>query len=586
MSTAIAEDLLEVLNIVVFEHKTDHCCRIIGHVPSWFFNFYPNAENNRERIFPGRIFPFLDNFLIDADEYWATPRPSTPIKSGLWTELDSSGKPYYLEASALNISDKSILIVILSENYYLEKYSFIQTARSKSLDYISERKQATETLVKSTFYDALTGLPNQAFLGIELAHVLERHKQDESLQFAVLLINIDRFKLINNSLGQMIGDQLLASVAFRLKQCLNAQDILVRLGSDEFVAILNSIEDTNHALWTANKVLNQLKFPFNVDVEEIYITVSIGITFSAMGSERATDLLRDANTALQYAKELGRARYMIFDPSMHSQVLHLLQLETDLQRAIQNQELQFFYQPIISLSDFRIVGFEALVRWFHPQRGLLLPMEFLPIAEEADLLTAIEKWTLREACFHIQQWRKLSDLPLKIHLNLSSQEFKRPDLIEHLKQVLRETGINAANLILEVQEGTLLHDLEFALLTVQQLKQVGVQICIDDFGTCYSSLSYLKRLPVNSLKIERSFVKSMTEEGENVLSAMIGLAHNLGMNVIAEGVETLDHITPLLDWGCDYAQGHLFSEPVDGQSVAPLIHSLDIHQILQHQDYA
>ena len=584
MSTSIAEDLLAALNIITLEHDADDRFRIIGHIPNWFKTFFPNSENNRESIYPGKIFQFLDNFLIDADEFWDSPEQSNLLKSGLWTEVNASGEKCHLEASALKIRTHKILIIIFSEQDYIEKYSFIQKARTRSLDYISERKQTTEALVKSTFYDSLTGLPNQTFLGIELAHAFERQKQDESYQFALLLINIDRFKLINNSLGQIVGDQLLRYVSICIKKCLDSKDVLVRLGGDEFVAILDGIEDINHALLTTNRILTQLKFPFIFNSEEIYITASIGITFSSMPSERAMDLLRDANTALQHAKEMGRARYMIFDPAMHSQVLHLLQLETDLQRAIRNQELQIFYQPIVSLRQSKIVGFEALVRWFHPERGLLLPMDFLSIAQEAGLLTSIEKWILREVCFHIQQWRKLADMPLRIHLNLSTQEFKQADLMEHLRQVLRETGINPSNLTLEIQETTLIRDLEFAQSRLQQLKEIGVQLCIDDFGTCQSSLSYLKRLPIDSLKIERSFVKSMPDNGAEIVIAMIDMAHNLGMDVIAEGVEIPEQITPLLVSRCEYAQGNLFSEPVDGQSVVQLINSLEIAEKLQAQD--
>ncbi len=575
MSTSIAEDVLEALNIVVLEHKADHCFRIVGHIPNWFKKFYPNAENNREGILPGKIFQFLDNFLIDADDFWDQPENSTPLKSGLWTEFDKSGQKCHLEASALKVGNCKILMIVFSEKDYLEKHLFIQKARTKSLDYISERKQTTEALVKSTFYDSLTGLPNQTFLGIELAHAFERYKQNNSCQFALLLINIDRFKLINNSLGQIIGDQLLKAVAFCIKKCLNSNDVLVRLGGDEFVAILNDIEDSNYALLITKRILTQLKLPFVFNAEEVYITASIGITFSDLTRERATDLLRDANTALQHAKELGRDRYMIFDSAMHSQVLHLLQLETDLQRAIRNQELQIFYQPIVSLQSSEIVGFEALIRWLHPQKGLLYPMDFLPIAEGAGLLNSIETWTIREACFHIQQWRKLSDRPLSIQLNLSAQEFKRPELLDHLTQMMREAGINARYLVLEVQENILVKDMEFALSTLGQLKDMGIRLCIDDFGTSYGSLSYLKRLPVDSLKIERSFVHSLFEAEENIVSAIIELAHSLDIDVVAEGVETPEQLKQLLDLGCDYAQGNLFSEPVVGQSVVQLINSGD-----------
>jgi diguanylate cyclase (GGDEF)-like protein len=447
----------------------------------------------------------------------------------------------------------------------------IQTAREATLDVIEERKQTSQHILKATFYDPLTGLPNQSYFLIQLAQAFERYKQQAGYHFAILVINIDRFQSINDSFGRLAGDQLLISIAWRLKNCLGELDLFARLGGDEFIVLLDPIATIHSALLTAEQISTALKYPFSLNGQELFMTASVGITFTLMNYDRAEDLLRDANTAVNYGKSLGRDNSIVFDPAMHAHSVRLLQLENDLKRALQEQELNLFYQPIVCLADQRIIGFEALVRWTHPKFGLVPPLEFIPIAEETGLIIAIDQWILKEACCRIQQWRQFTEEPLSINVNFSAQQFDSINLVFQVRQVLQEVGIAPHHLMIEITESVLFSQDKTAVEILHQLKALGVRLCIDDFGTGYASLQYLQQLPVDTLKIDRSFIKRMDADNLDLVRSIITLAHDLGMNVTAEGVETPVQRRFLLDLGCQEAQGHLFSHPVDGQMALSLL---------------
>ncbi len=432
--------------------------------------------------------------------------------------------------------------------------------------------------------DALTGLPNRTLFVDRLARSVERAKRRKGSLFAVLFLDLDRFKVVNDSLGHMIGDQLLIAIARRLESCLRAGDtvarlgsdrLLARLGGDEFTILLDDIRDVSEATRVADRIQKELMFPFNLGGHDVFTTASIGIALSATGYERPEDLLRDADTAMYRAKALGKARCEIFDTVMHARAVARLQLETDLRRAVERQELQNHYQPIVSLQTGTIAGFEALVRWKNPRRGLILPSEFIPVAEETGLILSIGPWVLLEACCQLSRWQmQRPDSPqLTVSVNLSGKQFMQPDLVEQTAQILRKANLDPRSVKLEITESVIMENTESVTAMLMQLRALNIQLGIDDFGTGYSSLSYLHRFPIDTLKIDRSFVSRMGVERENaaIVRTIVSLAHNLGMNVIAEGVETKEQLAQLRALGCEYAQGDFFSKPLDGEAATALI---------------
>ncbi|MGB8507267.1 MAG: EAL domain-containing protein [Pyrinomonadaceae bacterium] len=458
---------------------------------------------------------------------------------------------------------------------------------------ITDRKLAEQQLHHDAFHDALTGLPNRALFMDHLKLSVERAKRRDSRMFAVLFLDLDRFKIINDSLGHMVGDQLLIGIARRLETCLRPGDTVARLGGDEFTILLEDLNRTSEAIEVADRLQNELSLPFNLNGNEVFTTVSIGIALSTTGYERPEDVLRDADTAMYRAKTLGKARHEVFDTTMHTRALNLLQLETDLRRAVERHEFALNYQPIVSLDGGQIVGFEALLRWRHPERGFIPPVDFIPIAEETGLIISIGQWVLREACMQIREWqdRYPSYPPLQISVNLSGKQFMKADLLDQIREVLAETGIDPRSLKVEITESIMMENIETAIVMLRQLRALGIELSIDDFGTGYSSLSYLHRFPISTLKIDRSFVSRMDGNNENaeIVRTIIMLARNLGMDVVAEGVEQENQLMQLRALKCEYAQGYLFSRPVDadaanvllatGQSYAMPLSPLDLPAI-------
>jgi diguanylate cyclase (GGDEF)-like protein/PAS domain S-box-containing protein len=432
---------------------------------------------------------------------------------------------------------------------------------------ITDRKQAEERLLHDAFHDALTSLPNRALLMDHLKLALARSQRNEKAMFAVIYLDLDRFKVINDSLGHMIGDQLLVGIARRLENSLRPGDTIARLGGDEFTILLEDIQDANYVIQIAERIQDELSAPFSLSGREVFTTVSIGIAISTKEYQQTEDILRDADTAMYRAKSLGKARYEIFDKGMHDQATKLLQVETDLRRAIEREEFFVFYQPIISFETGELRGFEALLRWRHPQRGFISPSDFIPVAEETGMIVPIGEYVLREACHQMQSWHLTlpSDPPLFISVNLSVKQFSQPDLVEKVVSILKETKLDPKTLKLEITESAVMENVEDATDLLTRLRALGLQISMDDFGTGYSSLSHLRRFPIDTLKIDRSFVTQMTEDNAEIVRTIIGLAQNLGMDVVAEGVETPDQIEMLKALGCEYGQGYFFSKPLDMQ---------------------
>ncbi|HEV2762275.1 MAG TPA: EAL domain-containing protein [Pyrinomonadaceae bacterium] len=431
---------------------------------------------------------------------------------------------------------------------------------------ITDRKHAEERLLHDALHDSLTGLPNRALFMDHLKMTMARAKRRKVQIFAVLFLDVDRFKVINDSLGHMLGDQLLVGVARRLESCIRQEDTVARVGGDEFTILLEDIADEREAVSVAERIQKELTVPFSLDGHEVFTTVSIGVAPSTTGYEHPEEIMRDADTAMYRAKSLGKARHEVFDKAMHAYAVNLLQLETDLRRALERGEFFIQYQPIVSLDNFSLCGFEALVRWQHPERGLVSPLDFIPIAEDTGQIIAIGHWTLREACRQMRRWQKQfpTDLPLFISVNLSSKQFTQPDLIEQIRKILEEMKLPARTLKLEITESVVMENIEKATEMLRELRALGVQLSIDDFGTGYSSLSYLHRFPIDTLKIDRSFVMRMVDNSENIeiVRTIVMLAQILGMDVVAEGVETKEQLALLRKLGCENGQGYFFSRPL------------------------
>ncbi|MCE9594876.1 MAG: EAL domain-containing protein [Planctomycetes bacterium] len=440
---------------------------------------------------------------------------------------------------------------------------------------VTHRKLAEEQLAHRAFYDPLTNLPNRALFIDRLRHAMRRAQRRKDYQFAVLFLDIDRFKTVNDSLGHMAGDRLLVMVARRLELSLRPGDSVARLGGDEFTVLLEDIRDLDDATRVADRIQRELVAPFDINAHEIFSSASIGIAQSSTGYENPEDILRDADTAMYRAKAAGRARHALFDTSMHERAVALLNLEADLRRAVERNELAVYYQPIVALDTGRISGVEALVRWNHPQRGLISPNEFIPLAEETGLIVPIGKFVLAESCRHVRGWRDEIGFssPFALHVNLSGRQFSQADLVGQIRATLDETGLEPGDLRLEITESVVMERPENARAMLLQLCDLGVRLSIDDFGTGYSSLAYLQRFPIDTLKIDRSFVSGIGAQGENsqIARTIIDIGHNLGMVVVAEGVETLDQLAQLRALRCESAQGYLFSKPIDVDTTRALL---------------
>jgi diguanylate cyclase (GGDEF)-like protein/PAS domain S-box-containing protein len=442
---------------------------------------------------------------------------------------------------------------------------------------ISRRKQMEEKLLHDAFHDALTGLPNRALFMDHVRLAVERARRPQKRYlFAVLFLDLDRFKVINDSLGHTIGDQLLIATAARIQKCLRHLDTVARFGGDEFAVLLDGIEDANDTIRVAQRLLREITTPINVDGHEVFTSVSIGIALSSTGYERPEDVVRDADTAMYRAKAAGKSRYEIFDIAMHSRAVALQRLETDLRRAVEREEFVIHYQPIMSLSDDSIQGFEALVRWRHPERGLVTPSEFIPVAEETGLIIPLGRWVLREACRQMRRLQASSAAPspLSLSVNLSGKQFMQPDLVGQVKQMLCETGFDPRSLHLEITESSVIENTETVTEMLIQLRALGIRLSMDDFGTGYSSLSYLHRFPIHTLKIDRSFVSGGDGENE-IVRTIIMLARNMGMDVVAEGIETEEQLAYLKGLKCEYGQGFLFSRPLDLDTACKLLEKAD-----------
>ena len=433
---------------------------------------------------------------------------------------------------------------------------------------ITDRKGYEGRLQHNAFHDTLTGLANRALFMDRLAHALQCKTRHPDLRCAVLFLDLDRFKLVNDSFGHPAGDALLVSLARRLESCVRLEDSVARVGGDEFAVLLEDVAKVEDATMVADRVLASLSQPFVISGQEVFASASIGIALSEGESDRPDEVVRDADTAMYRAKALGKSRYVIFDEGMHRNAMALLRMETDLRRALDREEFLLYYQPIVRVADGTISGLEALLRWQHPTKGLIHPAEFIEVAEDTGLIVPLGSWVLSEACRQLRLWQDQfpSHRDLTISVNLSGRQFAQRDLVAEVRNTLERSGLRGGNLGLEITESVIMQNAEHAVSMMFQLRELDVEVCLDDFGTGYSSLNYLVQFPTSVIKIDRSFVSDINSRRQNVeiVRAIVSLARNLGMKVVAEGVETTDQLSHLKRMHCDYAQGYLFSEPVDG----------------------
>ena len=440
---------------------------------------------------------------------------------------------------------------------------------------ITLRRQAEIKLLHDAFHDSLTELPNRSLFIDRLKHVIERSKRDNSRIYAVIFLDLDRFKDVNDSLGHLTGDQLLVATAHLLQAILRPMDTVARLGGDEFVILLEEIKDVSDVTRVADRIQKKLMMATLLPNHTIFMSASMGIVLSTTGYEHPEDILRDADTAMYRAKENGRSRYEIFDSAMRDQIMLRLELESALRQAIEKEELEVYYQPVVNVKTGRTVWFEALVRWKHTTRGLLLPGTFLPLADETGLIVQIDRFVMRKASEQLVKWQNLylDDPPLGVSVNISGKQITLPDFVEYIVETLKQTGLSATSLNLEITENAVMGNYEIILEVLDKLNAYGIQVQIDDFGVGYSSLNYLSHSAIKVLKIDRSFISKITKDPEylKIVQAIIKLTHGLGLTVVAEGVETKEQLAQLIKLECEYIQGKLISMPADNQVIGALL---------------
>lgn len=498
--------------------------------------------------------------------------------------IDYISKPFQLEEVLARIQtqllrrDAELKIQQLNaelETRVQERTLQLEESNQELIQEIKERKQLQERLLHLALHDPLTNLPNRALFMERLDQAIAFRKAHPHYQFAVLFLDCDRFKVVNDSLGHLVGDELLIAIGKRLQSALRQEDTLARLGGDEFAILVEELPTLDRAQTIADRILNSLIEPFQLSRYEVFTNASIGITLGSFYHEKPEYLLRDADTAMYRAKALGKGQYYIFDPVMHEDALNRLQLENDLRRAVERQEFKVYYQPIISLTTGKIYGFEALVRWQHPTRGFISPIDFIPLAEETGLIANIDLWVLGETVRQLQAWQhqNLINDTVTCSVNLSARHFLQFSFIQHLRELLESTQINPQMIKLEITESAIANQNQATLDILHQIRDCQIELSIDDFGTGYSSLSYLEEFPVNVLKIDRSFIQRIDDPEHQcgLVPGIIGIAHTMGLIAIAEGVETPLQLEKLRGLGCDFAQGYLFSKPLDPQAIAELL---------------
>ena len=498
---------------------------------------------------------------------------SVALQKALGAHLNGE-EPHFEHEHRIHCNDRSS-IWVLSRGLAVRDPAGKPTRLAGSLTDISARKRAQDQLLHDALYDALTQLPNRTLFLDHLGLSMDQARRRKNSTIAVLFMDLDRFKTINDSLGHSVGDELLVELARRLTHFLRPGDTVARLGGDEFAVLLNDVHGAGDATRVAERIQELIREKIVIGGREVFTCASIGVALSSPGYKRPEEILRDADTAMYRAKAAGRGCYQVFDQTMHRNAVALLKLETELRRAVELKQFVMHYQPIISLEKGRIVGFEGLVRWRHPERGLVNPERFIAVAEETGLIVPLGWWVLRQACRHAREWQQLlpSQPPLYVSVNVSGKVIMQPDMFDRVTAILEEAGLPPTSLRLELTENVIMDHGDIALGKLAQFHDVGVQFSVDDFGTGYSSLSYLQRFSYDTLKIDRSFISGMEGKGEAaaIVQTIVALANMLKISVVAEGVETSEQLQRLRQIGCSHAQGFWFCKPVDRAATQALV---------------
>jgi diguanylate cyclase (GGDEF)-like protein/PAS domain S-box-containing protein len=533
----------------------------------------------------GIVVMSLDRRIITCNrkfiEMWDVPAEIIDDADGdallrlIASHLRDPGK--FLDGSSETYDEPESIVselIELNDGRIIERYSqpqYLQGAaigRVASFRDITERSRAEERLRHYALHDTLTDLPNRVAFMNHLEQAIERTAGNEYAKFAVLFLDLDRFKVINDSLGHAVGDKLLIAVAARLQSCVRPGDVVARLGGDEFTILLNRSGGKEEVCRVAERLQLAIAAPVKIENYEVFTTASIGVVLSSQVARNSEDFLRDADAAMYRAKEAGKARYEVFDRQMHVRNMNLLQIETDLRHAVDRNEFEVLYQPIVEIRTGKVTEFEALIRWRHPVHGLIAPNEFVNVAEETGLMISIGRWILHEACRQTALWQRRHGIKLGISVNLSAKQLMHPTLKSQLKEILADTQLEASQLKIEVTESTVMEHSEKSLNVLSELDDLGISLSTDDFGTGYSSLSYLQKFPFDRLKIDQSFVNLMDEDEKSraIVKTILMLGENLNLEVVAEGIETLTQLEKLRELGCIRGQGYLFSRPIDRES--------------------
>ncbi len=550
--------LFEYLETVILVRQKNGSFLVMGQAPDWFSAFFSKQVASPMDL--EETFPFLSSFLMDAQPHWQNEQTGA-LESGFWVELNPQGKEVPLEASALLIDNLPLLLIRRCQKAYQQQTTLLQTGRDAALETLQERKQNAAQLKRSIFYDLPTGLPNQVFLRVQLLQALERLKRGECSPFSLSLLSIEPLKAVNRRYGQNFGDQVLMQVIERLRKHLEPTDLLARLGEDRLVFIPWSLSDQSSIEPFLGTIQQELTLPYQIEHHEVVLQFNIGVAQGTGFQDQPEEILDHASIAMGSARQSEQS-HAFFDSAMRLQVIRTSDLERDLPKSIRQQQLLAYYEPVVSLKQKTITGFEALVRWHHPIYGLLAPGSFIPLAETTGFVVPLGEWMLHQACTQVARWNTNFDRALAVQVNLSAKQLSADNLLKTVQEIVRQTPVLPKYLKLEITESMVHQNLASTVEQLQQIKAFGVHICMDDFGTGYSSLNYLHQLPIDTLKIDRSLTQAMNPGSTEILKATVNLAHDLGMDVIAEGVETPEHLERLQKLNCDYAQGYLFSKPM------------------------
>jgi diguanylate cyclase (GGDEF)-like protein/PAS domain S-box-containing protein len=507
--------------------------------------------------------------LVNPEDIEALQAPVDKLVNGQLTTVHTEIRGKHRDGTDVWMS----INISLARDWQFRTHNLIVQAQD-----VSARRRAEAELFHNAYHDSLTQLSNRVHFDEQLNRAIARVQRHPEQRFAVMYLDFDRFKVVNDSLGHKAGDELLVNVARRLKAMLRETDVLARLGGDEFAILVEDLNRQRDAVELAERIHKELEKPIRLGHMDVAISASIGITFSTNNYHSSDDIIRDADIAMYKAKSKGKAQYALFDSSQHAHVSAQLQLETELRKALGKGQIYLEYQPICTLRDSKLVGFEALARWNHPERGMLEPSMFIPVAEETGLIVPLGNWVLAEACRQMRDWRSIRDgNELRMSVNVSSLQLTHPDFVSHVGRSLQAAEMKPNQLTLEVTESVLMNGIENAVSTLTALRQMGVQLSIDDFGTGYSSLSYLATLPIDALKVDRSFIERMNREGEGgeIVKAIFKLGQALSKEVYAEGIETSAQLSQLRELGCEFGQGFLLSRPVNAERAGGILAAND-----------